>query len=95
MTELRGKPIAVVRLKPFPPRNCRKLRSQSLWGKDGIQIYEAKRLCPGLVCVFARHECYVDFHHRLIEEIQRDVPVTAGCFIDEVACRLMDNEISV
>jgi DNA polymerase-4 len=50
---------------------------------------------PGLICVLARHECYVEFHHRLIEEIERHIPVTAVCSIDEVACRLMDNEISV
>src|SRR5258708_34077233 len=58
-------------------------------------IHEAKRLCPGLVCVLARHECYVEFHHRLVEEIERHLPVTAVCSIDEVACRLMDNEVSV
>ena len=43
----------------------------------------------------ARHERYVEFHHGLIEEIERHIPVTAVCSIDEVACRLMDNEISV
>ena len=48
---------------------------------------------PGLR--LARHECYVEFHHRLIEEIERHIPVTSVCSIDEVACRLMDNEISV
>jgi DNA polymerase-4 len=58
-------------------------------------IYDAKRLCPGLICVLAQHERYVEFHHRLIEEIERHIPVTAVCSIDEVACRLMDNEISV
>jgi DNA polymerase-4 len=42
----------------------------------------------------ARHECYVEFHHRLIEEIGRHIPVSAVCSIDEVACRLMDNENS-
>src|SRR5260370_17453554 len=48
-----------------------------------------------MVCVLARHECYVEFHNCLIEEIERHIPVTAVCSIDEVACRLMDNEISV
>jgi len=28
-------------------------------------IYEAKRLCPGLTCVLARHERHVEIHHRL------------------------------
>jgi DNA polymerase IV len=39
----------------------------------------------GLVCVLARHERYVEFHHGLIEEIERHIPVTAVCSIDEVA----------
>src|SRR6202790_4116323 len=38
---------------------------------------------------------YVEFHHGLIEEIEQHIPVTAVCSIDEVACRLMDNEISI
>src|ERR1700722_1073014 len=63
--------------------------------KTGTRIYEARRLCPGLICVLAQHERYVEFHHRLIEEIERHIPVTAVCSIDEVACRLMDNEISI
>jgi DNA polymerase IV len=63
--------------------------------KTGTSIYEAKRLCPGLICVLARHERYVEFHHRLIEEIEQHIPVTAVCSIDEVACRLMNNEKSV
>ena len=45
--------------------------------------------------MLARHERYVEFHHRLIEEIEQHIPVTTVCSIDEVACRLMDNEISV
>src|SRR5260370_41192191 len=69
--------------------------AKALAVKTGPPIYEAKRLCPGLICVLARHERYVEFHHRLIEEIERHIPVTAVCSIDEVACRLMDNEISV
>jgi DNA polymerase-4 len=63
--------------------------------KTGTKTHETKRLCPGLVCVLASHECYVEFHHRLIEEIEQHIPVTAVCSIDEVACRLMDNENSL
>lgn len=60
--------------------------------KTGTPVYEARRKCPGLVCVQARHEHYVDFHHRLIDEIGRHIPVSAVCSIDEMACRLMKNE---
>lgn len=60
--------------------------------KTGTPVYEARKMCPGLICVLARHERYTEFHHRLIEEIDRHLPVTAVCSIDEMACRLMQNE---
>ena len=94
--ELRGKPIAVVPVETDSTCAIAASYEAKAFGvKTGTAIYEAKRLCPGLVCVLARHERYVEFHHGLIEEIERHIPVTAVCSIDEVACRLMDNEISV
>src|SRR5271155_2381603 len=93
---LRGKPIAVVPVETDSTSAIAASYEAKAFGvKTGTPIYEAKRLCPGLTCVLARHERYVDFHHGLIEEIERHIPVTAVCSIDEVACRLMDNEISV
>jgi DNA polymerase-4 len=94
--ELRGKPVAVVPVETdFTSAIAASYEAKAFGVKTGTKIHEAKRLCPGLVCVLARHECYVDFHHRLVEEIDRHLPVTAVCYIDEVACRLMDNEVSV
>lgn len=51
-------------------------------------------MCRDLIVVPARHEEYVRFHHRITAEVERHVPVTAVCSIDEVACRLCDNENS-
>jgi DNA polymerase-4 len=94
--ELRGKPIAVVAVETDSTSAIAASYEAKAFGiKTGTKIHEAKRLCPGLVCVLARHECYVEFHHRLLEEIERYIPVTAVCSIDEVACRLMDNENSL
>ena len=94
--ELRGKPIAVVAVETDSTCAIAASYEAKAFGvKTDTAIYEAKRLCPGLICVLARHERYVEFHHRLIEEIEQHIPVTAVCSIDEVACRLMDNEISV
>jgi DNA polymerase-4 len=94
--ELRGKPIAVVPVGTDSTCAIAASYEAKAFGvKTGTPIYEAKRLCPGLICVLARHERYVEFHHRLIEEIEQHIPVTAVCSIDEVACRLMDNENSV
>jgi DNA polymerase-4 len=94
--EPRGQPIAVVAVETDSTCAIAASYEAKAFGvKTGTMIHEAKRLCPGLSCVLARHERYVEFHHGLIEEIERHIPVTAVCSIDEVACRLMDNEISV
>src|SRR5262249_3551170 len=53
---------------------------------------EARRLCRDLIVTPARHEEYVRFHDAIVAEVWRHVPVYAVCSIDEVACRLLDNE---
>jgi DNA polymerase-4 len=58
----------------------------------GTPVWEAKRKCRDLVVTPARHERYVQFHDAIVAEIERHVPVTRVCSIDEVACRLLDNE---
>ncbi len=58
----------------------------------GTPVWEAKRLCRDLRITPARHEKYVEFHEAILTEIWKHVPVTHVCSIDEVACRLLDNE---
>ncbi|WP_235532784.1 type VI secretion protein ImpB [Sphingomonas sp. Leaf412] len=58
----------------------------------GTPVWEARRLCRDLIVTPARHERYVAFHDAIVAEIERHIPVTKVCSIDEVACRLLDNE---
>ena len=60
----------------------------------GTPVWEARLRCRDLVVTPARHDRYVEFHHAIVAEIWRHVPVTRVCSIDEVACRLLDNENS-
>lgn len=60
--------------------------------KTGTRIWEAKRMCPGLVLVPARHELYVDVHERLKEEVQNHVPLLSTGSIDEFTCKLIGDE---
>ena len=55
-------------------------------------IFEAKKICPSLICVRADHEKYIHYHHKLVSEINKYIPVKEVCSIDEVACKLMKNE---
>lgn len=58
----------------------------------GTPVWEARRLCPDIVVVSPRHALYVDYHDHIMAEVARHIPITRVCSIDEVACRLLDNE---
>ncbi len=60
--------------------------------KTGTIVADAKRMCPGLILIEARHELYVDYHHRIVEAVETCLPVAAVLSIDEMACRLMGRE---
>lgn len=93
--ELRGRPVAVVPVETDSTCAIAASYEAKAFGiKTGTPIYEAKKKCPGLICVLATHERYVDYHHRILEEVDHHIPVSRVCSIDEVACELMDNERS-
>jgi len=86
---LRGKPIAVVPV--MTDSTCAiaaSYEAKAFGVKTGTNIGEAKQKCPGLICVPARHDAYVHFHHKLIDEVDKHVPVMRVESIDEMACEL-------
>lgn len=90
---LRGRPVAVVPVETDSTCAIAASYEAKAFGiRTGTPIWEAKKLCRDLVCVLARHELYVDYHHRAIEEMGRHVPVSEVCSIDEMAARLLANE---
>jgi DNA polymerase-4 len=60
--------------------------------RTGTIVADAKRMCPEIVLVEARHEVYVDYHRRIVEAVESCLPVSAVLSIDEMACRLMGRE---
>ncbi|NJM49959.1 MAG: impB/mucB/samB family protein [Sphingomonadales bacterium] len=90
---LRGRPVAVVPVESDSSCAIAASYEAKAYGiKTGTAIWEARQLCPDLICVLARHDAYVDYHHRAVAEINRHIPVSAVCSIDEVAAQLMRNE---
>ena len=70
-------------------------REAKLYGiKTGTKIYDAKRMCPNLHCVLARHNMYVKYHHMIMDEVENHIPISKTYSIDEAACKLCDNETS-
>lgn len=93
---LRGKPVAVMPVATDSTCAIAASYEAKAFGiRTGTPIWEAKKLCPGIICVLAQHERYVEYHHRILAEVDHHIPVTAVCSIDEVACRLMNNETSI
>ena len=56
--------------------------------KTGTKVADARKLCPGIEFVVARHEIYIDFHHRAVAVVDSFVPVRAVLSIDEMDCEL-------
>ncbi len=90
---LRGRPVAVIPVETEATSAIAASYEAKKFGiRTGTPVWEARKKCPGLICVLGRHDKYVEYHHRLIEEIERHVHVDDVCSIDEMACRLMNNE---
>ncbi|NBX66131.1 MAG: impB/mucB/samB family protein [Proteobacteria bacterium] len=87
---LRGKPIAIV---PMPTdATCAiaaSYEAKAFGIKTGTSIWEAKQMCPSLICVLARHDVYVRYHHKIIEEVALHTPIGKIWSIDELASRLL------
>ena len=91
--ELRGRPVGVVPM--MADTTCciaASYEAKAFGVRTGTIVADAKRLCPDIVLVEARHELYTEFHHRIVEAVESCVPVTAVCSIDEMACRLIGRE---
>ncbi|HVC89644.1 MAG TPA: hypothetical protein VND66_03380, partial [Acidobacteriaceae bacterium] len=90
---LRNRPVAVVPLMADTTCCIAASYEAKAYGvKTGTQVGEAKRMCPDLVLVEARHELYVDYHRRVVEAVESCVPVSSVRSIDEMACELMGRE---
>ena len=91
--ELRGRPVIVAPVgSDTTVAIAASVEAKAYGIGTGTPVWEAKAKCRDLVVTPARHERYVEFHHAIVAEIWRHVPVTHVCSIDEVACRLLDNE---
>ncbi|WP_294267148.1 type VI secretion protein ImpB [uncultured Sphingomonas sp.] len=91
--ELRGRPVIVAPVDSDTTVAIAASIEAKRYGiSTGTPVWEARRLCRDLVVTPARHRRYVEFHDAIVAEIWRHIPVTHVCSIDEVACRLLDNE---
>ena len=90
---LRGKPVAVV--PAMTDSTCAiaaSYEAKAFGIRTGTKIYEAKKMCPSLICIQADHKKYVDYHHQIIAATERCLPVHKTWSVDEFDCLLLGRE---
>src|SRR5512146_2054377 len=86
---LRGKPLGVVpMLADTTVCIAASVEAKTFGVKTGTKVGDARRMCPGIEFVIARHELYIDYHHRAVAAVDSIVPVRAVLSIDEMDCEL-------
>jgi DNA polymerase-4 len=91
--DLRGRPVGIVpMLADTTVCIAASYEAKAFGVKTGTVVADAKKMCPEIVLLEARHEIYVDYHHRIVEAVESCLPVTAVLSIDEMACRLLGRE---
>jgi DNA polymerase-4 len=94
--ELRGKPVAVVPMMTDATCAIAASYEAKAYGvKTGTKIYDAKKMCPHLHCVLARHDAYVDYHHKVLAAADKHLPVNKIWSIDEFDCELMGQQKNI
>jgi DNA polymerase-4 len=89
---LRGRPVGVVPM--MTDSTCciaASYEAKKFGVTTGTRVGDAKVMCPGIRLVEARHERYVEYHHRLIEAVESCAHVDDVMSIDEMACDLPEN----
>ncbi len=90
---LRGKPIAVVPTDADTTSCIAASYEAKKYGvKTGTLVREAKKMCPGLICIAARHLHYIEYHNRLVEAVDSCIPVLKIMSIDEMVCELTGSQ---
>jgi DNA polymerase-4 len=86
---LRGRPLGVVpMLADTTVCIAASVEAKKFGVKTGTKVAEARRLCPEIEFVIARHEIYIEYHHRAVSVVDTVVPVRAVLSIDEMDCEL-------
>ncbi len=90
---LRGKPVAVVpMMTDYTCAIAASYEAKAYGIKTGTNIAEAKKMCPQLRCVLARHDNYVRYHHKIVDEFVCHTPLNKIWSVDEMSSRLPPNK---
>jgi DNA polymerase IV len=94
---LRGKPTAVVTVDADSTVCIAASYEAKAFGvSTGTALGEARKKCPGLNVVVARHEIYVDYHDKIKAAVEQNcLHVSKIISIDEMECRLRGRDMQL
>jgi DNA polymerase-4 len=94
---LRGKPTAVVTVDADSTVCIAASYEAKEFGvSTGTALGEARKKCPGLNVVVARHEIYVEYHLKIIQAVEENcLHVSKVISIDEMECRLRGRDMQI
>jgi len=92
--ELRGKPTAVVTVDVDSTVCIAASYEAKKFGvSTGTQLGEARKKCPALQVVEARHELYVEYHEKIKKAVEENcLHISKIVSVDEMECRLLGRE---
>jgi DNA polymerase IV len=86
---LRGVPLGIVPMKAETTSCIAASYEAKAYGiKTGTRVSEARKLCPNIQFVVAKHAKYVTMHHQAVAIVNRHIPVDAVLSIDEMCATL-------
>src|SRR5262249_43167658 len=91
--ELRGRPVGVV--PGTADTNCciaASYEAKRHGVTTGTLGRAARRLCPDIQFVIARHDRYLAMHHVIRRAVQSCLPIEKVMSVDEMACKLVGRE---
>lgn len=94
---LRGKPTAVVTVDADSTVCIAASYEAKAFGvTTGTPLGEARKKCPDLNVVVARHEIYVDYHKKIKEAVEQNcLHISKVVSIDEMECRLRGRDMQL
>ena len=90
---LRGKPTAVVTVDVDSTCCIAASYEAKAFGiSTGTQLGEAKKRCPQLQVIEARHDLYVKYHNQIKDAVESCLHISKVVSVDEMECMLLGQE---
>ncbi|WP_207766501.1 Y-family DNA polymerase [Yoonia maritima] len=91
--DLRGRPVGVVTtMAQNAACIAASIEAKRKGVGMGVRTAAAQKLCPGIVFRPAKHDVFVDYHHRIRAAVDTVIPIDKAHSVDEFSCRLLGRQ---